>query len=153
MRGLGGSSSIKASRMEEEEREKVLGVGGETNPRSTIAPSSPLIRWGIVADAGLWKYRCKKVCMEAGRRGHTASKNTNTHKRCKLGFTVSCPRHLKPALLSVGEAGGRWRGRGCSHRTSFGRLTSEVRAWIITFFQTMFVNHVIIRHSVTRPYL
>lgn len=64
MRGLGGSSSIKASRIEEGKRERVMGVGRTWILEALLLPPSPLIWWGIVADTELWRYRCKKVCME-----------------------------------------------------------------------------------------
>lgn len=59
---------------------------------------------------------------------------------------------LEPALLRVAKAGGSGTA-GTAAVPGPGRLAPEVRPWIITFFQTMFVNHVIIRHSVTLPYL
>lgn len=47
------------------------GERGGADPGGTIAsPLSPLIRWGIVADPELWRYRCKKLWMERrGERG------------------------------------------------------------------------------------
>lgn len=48
---------------------KGAGSGGDMDPASTIAPPSPLIWWGIIADTGLWRYRCKKVCTERGKAG------------------------------------------------------------------------------------